>query len=73
MVREDGPADIILFDPEKSWAYLVPKSKATNSPWLGKSLKGKVLMTICGGQVAYEDTRAFAERRLPIGAKLKEI
>ena len=73
VVREDGPADIILFDPEKSWAYLVPKSKATNSPWLGKSLKGKVLMTICGGQVAYEDTRAFAERRLPIGAKLKEI
>ena len=72
-VREDGPADIILFDPEKTWAYLVPQSKATNSPWLGKSLKGKVVMTICGGQIAYEDTRAFGERRLPIGAKLKEI
>ena len=72
-LREDGPADLILFDPELSWCYLAPQSKASNSPWLGKTLKGKVLMTMCGGMVVYEDTRAFGSRRLPAGQKLDRI
>ena len=72
-LREDGPADLILFDPELSWCYLAPQSKASNSPWLGKTLKGKVLMTMCGGMVVYEDTRAFGSRRVPAGQKLDRI
>ena len=66
-------ADLILFDPELSWCYLAPQSKASNSPWLGKTLKGKVLMTMCGGMVVYEDTRAFGSRRVPAGQKLDRI
>ncbi|MGP1349036.1 MAG: dihydroorotase [Stomatobaculum sp.] len=72
-VKEDAPADIVLFDPERSWAYLAPLSKSTNSPWLGKSLRGKVLMTLCGGRVAYEDSYAFGDRRIPAGMKMKHI
>ena len=72
-IREESPADIVLFDPEKTWAYLAPKSKSTNSPWLGKSLKGKVLMTICGGNVAYEEPGFFRNRKRPVGEKMKEI
>lgn len=72
-VREEGPADLVLFDPAMRWSYLVPQSKSTNSPWLGKPLRGKVLMTICGGQIAYEDTHAFGDRRQPAGAKMDAI
>ena len=70
-VREEGAADLVLFDPDLRWTYLVPQSKATNSPWLGKSLTGKVLLTICGGRIVYEDTRSFGSRRLPADRKMK--
>ncbi len=72
-IREEGPADLILFDPELSWCYLAPQSKATNSPWLGKTLKGKVLMTFCEGSIVYEDTRNFGDRRIPVGKKMNSF
>jgi len=49
-------ADIVIFDPEEKWT--VPetfRSKATNSPFIGMELYGKVKATICGGNVVYED------------------
>ncbi len=73
VIREDRPADITIFDPAQSWAYLVPASKSTNSPWLGKTLRGKVLVTICAGRIVYEDERLFAGRRLPVGSKKKGL
>ncbi len=72
-IKEDKPADLTIFDPAQSWAYLVPESKSTNSPWLGKTLRGKVLLTICAGHIVYEDERLFAGRKLPIGSKKKEL
>lgn len=72
-LREDSPADLMLFDPEKSWAYLAPLSRATNSPWLGKTLRGKVLMTMCGGRMAYLDEQALKSRRIPAGSRMKNI
>lgn len=53
-VREDATADLVLFDPEKTWAYLAPKSKSTNTPWLGKTMTGKVMLTISSGEIAYQ-------------------
>ena len=73
MIKEDHPADLTIFDPAQSWAYLVPESKSTNSPWLGKTLRGKVLVTICAGRVVYEDERLFAGRKLPVGSKKKTL
>ena len=72
-IKEDGPADLILFDPELSWCYLAPQSKSSNSPWLGKTLKGKVLLTMCEGAAVYEDERNFGDRRLPVGKKMTSI
>lgn len=63
MVREDGTADLTLFDPEAEWAYLAPKSKATNTPWLGKRLQGKVLMTIAEGEVQYRTGEMEARKK----------
>jgi len=49
-------ADIAVVDPEKerliSLDGLISKSK--NSPFLGKTLKGTVAYTICGGKIAYK-------------------
>ena len=49
-------ADIVIFDPEEKWT--VPetfRSKATNSPFIGMELYGRVKTTLCGGRVVYQD------------------
>lgn len=51
-----APADIVIFDPEEQWT--VPEkfaSKATNCPFIGMSLYGKVKTTICSGKIVYQD------------------
>ena len=51
----DGPADIVIFDPTAD--RLVSDhfaSKATNSPFVGESLKGQVAYTICQGKIVYQ-------------------
>ncbi|MBN1114609.1 MAG: dihydroorotase [Oligoflexia bacterium] len=49
-------ADIVIFDQDREWTYtedaIVSKSK--NSPFIGKTLKGKVLYTVCSGRIVYE-------------------
>lgn len=49
------PADLVIFDPEES--YIVEKfySKASNSPFLGTKLYGKIKYTICNGKVVFEN------------------
>lgn len=49
-------ADVTLIQPERKW-ILTPDSilsKSINSPFLGWELKGKTMMTIVGGQIAYD-------------------
>lgn len=48
-------ADLVLFDPDESWIVTSFSSKASNSPFLGKQLSGKVKYTICDGQIVYQD------------------
>ena len=50
-VREGGPADLVVFDPKKTWTPESFLSKSSNSPFLGKTLTGKVRTTICRGQI----------------------
>lgn len=55
-IAENGPADIILIDTRISEVYEKENiaSKACNTPFIGCELKGKVMMTICRGEIAYE-------------------
>ena len=53
-LAENGPADLVLFDPAKEWIPERFYSKSQNSPFLGQKLKGKVEYTICKGKVIFE-------------------
>ena len=52
-LAEDGPADLVLFDPDKVWTVREYASKSENSPFTGWELKGKVEYTICAGKIVY--------------------
>ncbi|MDH5243997.1 MAG: dihydroorotase [Chloroflexota bacterium] len=55
-LTEGAPADLVVFDRADSWT-VNPESLASrgkNSPLLGMSLPGRVLLTMAGGRTAYE-------------------
>ena len=53
-LAEGGPADMILIDADAKWVPGEYASKASNTPFTGWELNGKVLKTICGGKLVYE-------------------
>jgi dihydroorotase len=55
-LSQGADADIVIVSPDKEWVVKKDAlfSKSKNSPFLGKSLKGVVEYTICGGKVAYK-------------------
>ena len=55
-LREGGNADVVLFDPEKEWVVDPEKlhGKSKNTPFKGRKLKGKVVLTIFRGRVVYD-------------------
>ncbi|MDR2909119.1 MAG: dihydroorotase [Oscillospiraceae bacterium] len=46
-------ADIVIFDPSRRWKVEGFASKSRNSPFLGDTLTGRVIHTVCGGRVVY--------------------
>lgn len=48
-----GPADLVIFDENRQWTVDKFESKSCNSPFLGQTLTGKVMYTICKGKVVY--------------------
>ena len=54
-MTEGAPADLVIFDPDEEWVVEHFYSKASNSPFKGWKLTGKVKKTICDGRVVYED------------------
>ena len=52
-------ADVVLLDPERRWTYDPAKgfSKSRNSPWAGRELIGRVLVTLVGGRLVYHVDR----------------
>ena len=54
-LAENGPADIVIFaDKEDRVVSDQFASKASNSPFIGETLKGVVKYTICDGKVVYQ-------------------
>ncbi len=55
-LREGSFADIVLFDPYRSWTVDAEKlhSKSKNTPFDGLELTGRVVRTILGGKTVFE-------------------
>ncbi len=52
-------ADITIFDPEETWVVDPEEfaSKARNTPFARRELKGRVKYTIVGGEIIYQDKK----------------
>jgi len=48
-------ANIVVFDPMREWTATQTKSMSRNAPYLGSTMRGKVLTTILRGSVTYSD------------------
>lgn len=54
-MKEGRPADLVIFDAEKSWIPKAYYSKASNTPFTGKELHGQVWMTVCEGRIVFKE------------------
>lgn len=54
-VRPGAPANLVVFDPYKSWTVSHFFSRSANSPYLGRQLQGKVLATFYRGNLTHRD------------------
>ncbi len=54
-LKEGGPADIAIFDTGSKYVYRKEyiASKASNTPFIGCELRGRIHFTICKGKVVY--------------------
>jgi dihydroorotase len=54
---EGAPADLVVFDRSASWRVEAGSliSRGKNTPLIGRELDGRVLLTVAGGRIAYED------------------
>ncbi len=53
-IRIGDNADLIIFNPDEEWVIDKSISKASNAPFLGEKLPGKIFFTICRGQIVYK-------------------
>lgn len=53
-ITEGAPADLVIFGEHEKWTVDYFASKASNSPFRGWELPGKVHYTICAGKIVYK-------------------
>ncbi|HEX5015315.1 MAG TPA: dihydroorotase [Candidatus Limnocylindrales bacterium] len=55
---EGAPADLVVFDRSEAWAVDAASlsSRGKNSPLTGRSLTGRMLLTVAGGRFAHDAT-----------------
>jgi dihydroorotase len=52
-----GPADVAVFDPEEEWTVdpRAFRSRSRNTPWGGKRVRGRAVMTIVDGEIVFDE------------------
>ena len=62
-LKAGAAADVTLFQPDTEWIVdpAAFRSKGRNTPLAGRTLKGKVMATVYGGQVVYRDNAVKLE------------
>lgn len=63
-LRAGAEANLVVIDPHHKWIYdaRLGHSKSTNSPFSGRSLTGKPVLTISRGRAAFKDRELYAFR-----------
>lgn len=58
-LRAGAIADVTVFDPDAEWVYTKDQvlSRSKNSPFLGRTMKGKVVKTVVAGKIRYDAVR----------------
>jgi dihydroorotase len=69
-LREGGPADIVLFDPDRTWTLQESDihSLSCNTPFIGRVMLGKVVFTLKSGTETHRDDAFWADRKLDLAA-----
>ncbi len=62
-LRVGGPADVTIIDPEMAWVVGEDdfKGKSANSPFVGRSLRGRAVATIVGGEIRMRRERVGSD------------
>jgi dihydroorotase len=52
-----APADVVVLDPQREWVVEPERfaSRGRNTPLAGRSLRGQVVATVCGGKVVHHE------------------
>jgi dihydroorotase len=52
--------DVTVFDPTRAWTVDPARfrSRGRNSPYAGRTLRGRTALTVVGGRVVYQDEPA---------------
>ena len=55
-LAEGAAADIVAFDPDEAWTPRAEalRSNSKNCAVLGRTLHGRVRLTLCGGKIVFE-------------------
>ena len=56
-LKVGSPADLTLIDPDKKWVVTEETlfSKSKNSPFLGREMKGRAILTLVGGRIVWRE------------------
>jgi len=66
MIKQGEPANIVVFDPEESWIAGEDgwESRSENCCFTGRSIKGRVVMTIASGVLVHRSGRLSGGEQL---------
>ncbi|EJP31959.1 dihydro-orotase-like protein [Selenomonas sp. FOBRC9] len=56
-LNEGAPADVVVIDPQRLWTVEAEKfyTRGSHSPFVGRKLKGKAVLTVVGGEIVMKD------------------
>ena len=54
-LEKGGPANLVVFDPAREWSPDTFESRAENSPFVERALRGRVVTTMYNGLFTYRD------------------
>jgi dihydroorotase len=60
VIEEGSPANLVIFDPDSEWTVETHLSKSANSPFSGRTLRGRVIATLFEGRITFQRTLSLA-------------